>query len=173
LEVGVTPEQTIAALDDATLLRVLSEVTTTMRETVASGQTSAVSTAEEARASLEGLLDAGEIAHGPIAATQLADPVIARGLLLEMLRDPELAPMVADAVANPPLDRQKGFEAAYAGAVILGGLIAWLQTKIEIRVAREGGKTEFLIHMKKGATSDEIIKQTAKEVAGLLGVSGA
>ena len=72
------------------------------------------------------------------------------------------------AVENPPADSQKSVELAIAGAVILGSLVAWLQTSIEIKVNRKGGKLDFSFNIKKDATQGKTLHDIAKTVAGLI-----
>jgi hypothetical protein len=85
-----------------------------------------------------------------------------------MLQDPETNIVVRELVENPPDDEQRSVELALAAAVILGGLVTCLQTKIEIDVHREGGKTDFRFHLRKDKGSNALIQSVAKQVAGLL-----
>ena len=67
----------------------------------------------------------------------------ARALLRLMLQDPATHAVVQPLIDNPPDDEQRSVELTLAGGVILGGLVTWLQTKVEIDVQRKGGKTDF------------------------------
>jgi hypothetical protein len=85
-----------------------------------------------------------------------------------LLQDPETRAVTEALIANPPDDEQRSIELAIAGAVILGGLITWLQTKLEIEVHRKDGKTEFRFHLRKDPTKDSLLRNTAKQVGKLL-----
>jgi hypothetical protein len=69
-------------------------------------------------------------------------------------QDPPTRLVVEPELPNPPSDVQKSPELALAGAVILGALISWLQTTIEIEMNRgKDGKLDFSFRLKKEATS--------------------
>jgi hypothetical protein len=88
---------------------------------------------------------------------------------LKLLVDDEAArPKVERLVNFPPQDSQMSVEVAIAGAVILGAVITWLQTKINIQVTRKNGKTDFKFELHKDATDTEVIKNVSKSVTSLL-----
>jgi len=59
-------------------------------------------------------------------------------------------------------------EMAVAGAVVLGALITWLQTKIKLRVTRADGKTSFDFELQKDQTDNSVIKDVTNSVKSLL-----
>jgi hypothetical protein len=96
------------------------------------------------------------------------DPAIARQVLDLLLADSETKEAAVEAVANPPADSQKSVELAIAGAVILGSLVAWLQTSVEIQMNRKGGEVDFSFKLKKDATKSKTLADVAKTVAKLI-----
>jgi hypothetical protein len=48
-------------------------------------------------------------------------------------------------------------ELAIASAVILGSLIAWLQTSVEIQMHRKDGKLDFSFKLKKDKTEGKTL----------------
>ena len=69
--------------------------------------------------------------------------------------------VAAESVANPPADSQKSVELAIASAVILGSLIAWLQTSVEIQMHRKDGKLDFSFKLKKDKTEGKTLAAVA------------
>ena len=159
----------VGKLDDATVLRVLSAATEQLRGRLPQAATASVKSADEAREAVSQLLQQAG-AHSPqeILPDEGGHATQARALLRLMLQDPETCAVVEPLISHPPDDEQRSVELALAGAVILGGLVTWLQTKVEIDVERKGGKTNFRFHMKKEAAGDSLIQSIAKQVAGLL-----
>lgn len=52
-------------------------------------------------------------------------------------------------------------------AVVLVGLVAFLQTKFRLKVRRVGGKTDIEFAISKDAASDETIKEVLTAVGGV------
>ena len=96
------------------------------------------------------------------------EPAIAREVLGLLLSDPATQKVAMETVGNPPPDSQKSVELAIAGAVILGSLIAWLQTSVEIQMQRKDGKLDFSFKLKKAATDGTTLATIAKTVAKLV-----
>jgi hypothetical protein len=63
-------------------------------------------------------------------------------------------------------------ELAIGAAVVLGLLITWLQTKVDIKISREGGETSWSFELHKDATDPKTIKEVASTVAGFVGQKG-
>jgi hypothetical protein len=159
----------ISKLDDAAVLRVLSAVTEQLRAQLPQTATASVNGADEAREAVSQLLQqAGSHAPQEVLPDEGSHAAQARALLQLMLQDPETRAVVQPLIDHPPDDEQRSVELALAGAVILGGLVTWLETKVEIDVERKGGKINFRFHLKKEAAGDSLIHSLAKQVAGLL-----
>lgn len=156
-------------LDDVAVLRVLSAATEQLRGHFPEKATSTLKSAEEARQAVAQLLEAGG-ANPPveILPDEGTHAAQARALLELMLQDPETSPVVRALIDHPPDDEQRSVELALAGAVILGALVTWLQTKVEIAVHRKDGKTDFRFHVRKDGAGDSLIETIAKQVVGLL-----
>jgi hypothetical protein len=166
-------DQRISKLDDRAVLRVLSAVTENLREELAAKETRVIGSVDDARLAIAAFIeskagqkiDARAIAfEGPQAAQ------VARELLETLWEDPQVRSAVEVELANPPSDSQKSPELALAGAVILGALISWLQTMIEIEGSRKDGKFDFSFKLKKRASGDKIVSAAARTVSRLIGV---
>ena len=163
--------KTFEHFDDRTVLGILSQVTADLHEQLPGSETSVIACLSDARAVIAALLkQQGESSVDPesIFADELPDPASARHVLDLLLADPETREAAAEAVANPPRDSQKSAELAIAGAVILGSLIAWLQTSVEIQMHRKDGKLDFSFKLKKDATEGKTLADVAKTVSKLI-----
>ena len=167
-------DQRISELDDRTVLRVLSAVTENLREQLPANEARAIGSADDARAALAALIET--------AAGQKIDPAsitfegpqaarAAREVLVTLWQDPQTRLVVEPELANPPSDAQKSPELALAGAVILGALVSWLRTTIEIEVNRgKDARLDFSFRLKKEASGDKIISDAAQTVGRLIGL---
>jgi hypothetical protein len=163
----------ISQLDDRAVLRVLSEVTQNLREELPEKELKRVSTTEEARAAVAALITAGggrQINPDSIVIEGPAAVQAARGILQALWNDPAHRAAVEPALTSPPADAQKSPELAVAGAVILGALISWLQTTIDIEVNRKDGKLDFAFKLRKEPAANNVISATAKTVSHLIGL---
>jgi hypothetical protein len=159
---------TIDGLDDRTVLRILSEATTELREGLPEAERSLIATEDDARAALLALLDLGGQAAQAGDVNAVATPGAARALLTQLLEDHATSNVVAPIVSDPPEDTQKSLELAASGAIVLGALIAWLQTSFELVIRREDGKTHFSFSMRKKDTPADVLRETAKAVGTML-----
>lgn len=165
-------EDTIRQLDDNTALRVLSHLTQRLRETMTPEQRGAVVNMDEARRAMASFIETygakltdSEIkALGSNGSAGLA-PGAALGLMMD---DPAVNDCARDLISNPPDDTQRSVELALSGAIILGGLIGWLQTKVEIQVSRKNRETEFHFSLKKNSSSEGSLKAIAQGIRALL-----
>jgi hypothetical protein len=163
--------KTIEQFDDRTILAILSQVTADLHERLPSSETSAIASLSDAREAIAALLkQQGESSAKPesIFAEDQSDPASARHVLDLFLVDPETKDIAVEAVANPPADSQKSVELAVAGAVILGSLITWLQTSVEILIHRKDGKLDFKFKLKKATTEGKTLANVAKNVGKLI-----
>jgi hypothetical protein len=94
----------------------------------------------------------------------------ARRALAMAVEDPELGPAAAALVADPPADDQLTVELLIGGAAVLAVLLGWLQTRVDLRISRKDGKTEFSFRLGKAAASPELLQSVAGTVAAVLGV---
>ncbi|NIE59624.1 MULTISPECIES: hypothetical protein [unclassified Burkholderia] len=161
----------IEQFDDRAVLRILSQVTTDLREQLPHSEASTIATSSEARAAIASLLEQQAVTSGgseSILADDRWEPAVARQVLELLLTDPETQKATAESIENPPTDSQKSVELAISGAVVLGALIAWLQTSVEIEIHRTDGKLDFKFNVKKGPTNGQTLADIAKIVAGLI-----
>ncbi|OKI24987.1 hypothetical protein A6A25_33920 [Saccharothrix sp. CB00851] len=148
-------------MDDRSVLLSLQEVT----EAINADRV--VADEQEAAELLGALFSSAGGPGGPVAP---ADPVAAgRRLLDHVLRDEDTAGIAREVLADPPTDDQMSVEVAASTAVVLGALVGWLQTKVDIKVSRKDGKTEFSFHVVKNAASPGLLKRLADVVAGIIG----
>jgi hypothetical protein len=164
--------QSIPLMDDRTVLAVLSQATADLREALPTAENSAIRSMNEARTAVVALLEQGgmNLALDPdrIFPDEEANPGAARQVLEVLRTDPRTQTPVQEALAQPPSDSQKSVELAMAGAVILGALITWLQTSVEIQIARKEGKVDFDFKLKKESTDKSTLSEVAKTVARLV-----
>lgn len=163
-------------MDDQTILLILSHVTQELQKDLPQEQLGMIRSQDEARAAIVALLNAAGENSAQLEAAQIIpedeeNPALGRGALELLLNDEAARPKAEQLLANPPREEQMSVELALAGAVILGALIAWLQTRIKLKVDRKGGKTEFEFELEKDKTDPETIKDVAKEIITLLGTT--
>lgn len=155
----------IRNLDDGAVLRVLSALTEDMQANLpASSQK--IASMDDARDAVNALLTQDGASDSPDVDKLGSDQ--ARTLLAVLAADPTTRDQVAELLANPPDDEQRSVELALAAAVVLGGLITWLQTKFEIEINRADGKTSFRFSARKDAVDKELIADTVKSVTKLV-----
>jgi Effector Associated Constant Component 1 len=126
---------------------------------------------DEAQALVSTLLaaDAGAVATPEIAAmSEKQCLTVARRLLAHLVEDPDTAVQTRAVLSDPPADDQMALETAITGAVVLGALITWLQTKVDIKITRKDGKSEFELRVTKNATSTRVLRDLAAIVSRLL-----
>ena len=166
----------IDQMDDQTILLILSHVTQELQKELPQEQIGVIRSSDEAREAIVALLNETGENTAQLDAEQIipedeGNPALSRGVLELLLNDEEVRPKAEQLLANPPKEEQMSLTLALAGAVILGALITWLQTKIELEISRKNGKTEFKFGMKKDATDPEIIKEVVKAIISLLGTT--
>lgn len=93
---------------------------------------------------------------------------LGREMLKLLLRDETTHAKAEEMVAKPPVDEQMSVELAVAGAVIIGTLVSWLQTKVNLKVSKKDGQTAFEFEMTKDAAGTEAIRKPARSVMTLL-----
>jgi hypothetical protein len=163
--------QPIEQFDDAAVLRILSEVTGELKEQLTRSEAAAVASLADARAVIAALLEqqnSGSVDYERLFSENQSDPKVARHLLTLLMTDADTKDVANGSVENPPTASQKSVELAIGGAVILGSLVAWLQTAIEIEILRKDGKSEFTFRMKKDATKGKTLTDIAKTIAKLI-----
>lgn len=165
--------ESIKQLDNRTVLRILGYLTEELQATMPPDQVTAVQSEDEARQVLAALLvTAGESDDLDQAASLIPDDdtLAAQGrqILDFMLQDQTTRPIAEKLVAAPPDETQMSAELAIAGAVILGTLITWLQTRVSLSLERKDGKTNIKLAISKSATGSPIIKEVARSVRALL-----
>jgi len=151
---------------------VLGHLTTDLRD---AGSDVPVANETEARAALAAFLaQTGEGSPADPADVIPDGTALAAGreLLVTLLDDDSTAELAGEYVDDPPDDDQMSIELAIGAAVVLGLLITWLQTKIDIKISREGGETSWSFELHKDATDPETIKEVASTVAGFVGQKG-
>lgn len=157
----------IKALDGRTVQMILSHLTLELRQEIPAEETHTIQSAEEARTAIAALLSQVEPSApdpGKIVPEESDADLAAREMLDLLLDDPATAPKVRELLAHPPRDSQMSVELAISSAIVLGAVITWLQTKVELKVNRKDGKTDFSFAMKKAGTSNSLLKTVAETV---------
>ncbi|HZO71411.1 MAG TPA: hypothetical protein VFB60_04360 [Ktedonobacteraceae bacterium] len=166
----------IDQMDDQTILLILSHVAQELQEDLPQEQLGAIRSQDEAREAIVALLNAAGENTAQLDAAQIIpedeeNPALSRGVLELLLNDELAKPKAEELLANPPEEEQMSVVLALAGAIILGTLITWLQTKIKLKVNRKDGKTDIEFEMEKDKTDPETIKEVAKAIITLLGTT--
>lgn len=92
----------------------------------------------------------------------------ARRLLALLSSDPDTSDAAAAVLADPPSDEQLSVDSAVTAAVVLGALVTWLQTKIDIRIERKDGRSEFEFRLTKNEAPPGLLNQIASIVSRIL-----
>jgi hypothetical protein len=108
----------------------------------------------------------------PVAANDVVRPsealdVYVRATLALLAEDAETAPVVDDVLAQLPADTQM-FADPITAALVLGVLVAFLQTKLDVKVRRKNGKVDFEFTLAKEAASDETVAKVVDAVRGVV-----
>lgn len=156
----------VAGLDERSLILALQEVTEDL--TAGALPDAQPMDGDEARALLTALLQAG--GHSDTEATELDEAgqyAAARRVLAALMEDPVTADTARAVMVEPPSDTRLGAELAVPAVVVLAGVVAWLQTKVDVRIQRKDGKTEFDFRVVKEAASSGVLKELAVAVLRL------
>lgn len=159
----------LAALRDDQVLQVLGHLTEELGEAECAQQ---VTSADDARATIAALLaeadDGADIQPEQVLPDGAEISGIARSLLRELVEDEDAGPKAAPLIEDPPADEQMSVELAVAGVIVLGVLVTWLQTKVDLQIKHVDGKTSVDFQLHKDATDTELLKDLAKTVRRLL-----
>ncbi|MFJ5927691.1 hypothetical protein ACIQF6_34355 [Kitasatospora sp. NPDC092948] len=154
-------------LTDRQVLLALQELTEDLTAAAATAATAALDHEEAARLLTAFLHHNGQAATAPL--DEAGARAAARRLLATLTEEPACADTAADLLADPPADSRLGGELALTGVVVLAAVVAWLQTKVDIRFKRIDGRTEFEFRLLKQATDGTTLRTLAAAVARLLG----
>lgn len=86
-----------------------------------------------------------------------------RDVLDLLANDDETAPVVRESLNELPEETQM-FVDPITAAVVLGGLVAFLQTRFDIRISHKDGKTEFEFVLRKKPTSDRLVTRLIEAI---------
>jgi hypothetical protein len=104
----------------------------------------------------------------PVGSDEVLPPTTAldtyvRATLRLLAEDPDTAGLVEDTLDRLPESTQM-FADPITAAVVLGVLVAFLQTKFSVKISHKDGRTEFEAAVAKDATSDETIEKVIDAV---------
>lgn len=88
----------------------------------------------------------------------------ARRILAE---DPATGAAAEPVFAEPSADTWLGVELAVPSLAAVAGAVAWLPTKVNVRIKRKDGKTEFEFRVVKEAAPAALLKEVAAAVVRL------
>lgn len=153
----------LADLSDRSVALILQEVTESLADTDSSKFPQDV---EEAHALIVALLTETQLlAQHAVSFTLFPDErSAARQLLAHFANDPATAEQTRIILADPPADEQLSVELAASAAVLLGALVGWLQTKIDIKIDRKEGRTDFSFRITKSAAAPDTLGRVARTV---------
>ncbi|GGJ59283.1 hypothetical protein [Streptomyces brasiliensis] len=158
---------TVANLPDRSVLLSLQEIAEDIGTT---DTTRTPLDADEAESLLSALLRVGE--QSPVTISGLPEQrmlTVARRLLTHIAEDPDTAATAGAVLADPPADEHMSVETAVTATVVLGALVGWLQTKVDIRIKRKEGKAEFEFRLTKTTSSAVLLRELSAVIARLLG----
>jgi hypothetical protein len=167
----MTQPTQLETLSDREVLLVLSHLTAELRESVDT-ESSPVTSAPEAREALAAFLNDYGPGEGAPADAIVPDDAnaaaLGRELLAVLVRDDVAGDTARALVEAPPDDAQMSLELAIGAAIVLGVLITWLQTKVDLSVKHEHGETSWQFKLHKDAADPEVIKDVVGTVSKLV-----
>jgi hypothetical protein len=125
---------------------------------------------EEALAIIDTLL---AHADAPSSAAWLLDDdarALTAGLrlLAALANDPQTRPLADPLLADPPVDDQLAVVEVSAGLIVLVALVAFLQTKVSLKVKRKTSRIEISFELAKEPTKASTLVQLANLFQGIL-----
>ncbi|MFI2206774.1 hypothetical protein ACH47Z_39885 [Streptomyces sp. NPDC020192] len=148
----------VAGLDDTSLILALQEVT---EDLTADGSPHALPMdQDEAWELLLALLREGGYSGAELA--ELDRPgqyAAARRVLVELVEDPAIRDAAGPVLADPPSDTRLGADLAGPALAAVAGTVAWPQTKVDVRIKRKDGKTEFEFRVVKESAPAKSVRQ--------------
>lgn len=152
----------IARLSDHQRERLLQEV---LERLLDSGIELPVDDEESARELLAAFLsqEGGAVHSDDVLRPSVPLETYVRDVLALLADDEETAGVVSEAVDELPEETQM-FVDPITAAVVLGALVAFLQTKVDFKISRKDGKTEFEFAVAKKATSDRLVTRVIEAV---------
>lgn len=161
----------ISGLDDRSVVLAIQYLT----EDLSTGDPGMVHTEAEARLVISALLAEARLADtdpGQFLPGEPAAIAAARRALAAAAGDEDTQGPTSEILADPPRNEQMAVEVVLASTAVLALLISWLQTKIEFRLHRKGGKTEVEFMIGKQAADAQVIRAIAATFSSILGISG-
>ncbi|WP_406477829.1 hypothetical protein [Streptomyces sp. NBC_01615] len=156
-----TPE----GLSDQSLVRSLQEFTEDQGEVGAAG----IDDRELATAAIDAVLShVTALGIDSLLASEEQAITVGRNLLDGLASDPDTADTVGSILDDPPVDNRMVTDSLIVSAAVLGAIVAWLQTKFDLKVHRKNGKTEVSLEIEKKPASDSLIKQLATTLWSML-----
>jgi hypothetical protein len=149
----------VSELDEATAERLLQAA---LERLVDDGIELAVENEEDARELVAAILTQhASQAESVVRADDVVPPTApvekyVRSVLLMLAQDPQTAARVASSLNTLPEETQMVVEPVTA-ALVLGALVAFLQTKFDVHIRRKDGKTDFSFSLSKKPASDETV----------------
>ncbi|WP_329124767.1 hypothetical protein [Streptomyces sp. NBC_01353] len=162
----------VDTLDDRSVLLAVQY----LAEDLQQGEPAVVRSEAEARQVICSLLTQTHVsstAPEALLPTEPAALAAARRALSALGDDADTREMTAQLLAEPPEDEQMSVEAALASTSVLVLLITWLQTKVELRIRRKGGKTEVDFTIGKQAADARTLREIAMGMRSVLGLPAA
>ncbi|WAZ19462.1 hypothetical protein STRCI_000517 [Streptomyces cinnabarinus] len=95
-----------------------------------------------------------------------------RRLLDALAEDPGTRPLAEPLLAEPPVDDQLAVVEVSAGVVVLVALVAFLQTKVSVKMERKTSKGKVSFELTKEATKGSTLMQLADLYQRILGQGG-
>jgi hypothetical protein len=128
------------------------------------------SSAAEAEGLLAGVmsLDIADLLRKTLAS-EAESARACRQLLRVMTEEDSTRSFAHQVLSDPPRDEQLGAELALASAVLLSGLVIWLQLKIHVNIRRQDGVTSFDLEITKDAVEKDATRSLVSVIGRILG----
>jgi hypothetical protein len=165
-------KKSIEELDNETILLILSHFSQDSQLETNVTKNTTIQSEEDAREAISSLMstsqsDVPQMEPAFIVPEDTDVTDMARNFL-EMLAEDDIAgPKVEQFICDPPTSSQMSVEAAVSGAILLGAVISWIQTRIHIKVIRKKGETEFKFEIKKQSANNSIVTDVVKKMGTL------
>lgn len=149
-------------LNDSTVIRVLQEFSEDFGKPVVDDQDTALEVVDSL------LSRAGDDGIGWVLASESNAIAAGRFLIEGLAEEPATAVIVAAILDDPPHDNRLILDSVVASAAVLGAVITWLQTRVDLTVRRKDGKTEVEFKVQKRQASDSLLKALADTLRSML-----
>jgi hypothetical protein len=163
----------VSSLDDRSTILAVEELVHELRRKLPDAEREVVSSEDDAHSLVAAALAAvGEPYRPPGHEPAPATVAELRDLLRIAAQDETTAATARPILQDPPRDHQMAINAVLMDPLVLGAVVALLQTRLRIDVKRTDGKTSFVVRLDKQAASQSLIQDFLHAITRLLPGAG-